>query len=111
MRPAVTGYQSEVDLRLAELRVLARDANVAGHRDLAAAAKREAVDRHHDGLAKTLYLARERLSRASFGGSGAGRRQRVELGDVGSRSEGFLSRPGDDDRADSVVALQIAQRA
>src|SRR5580658_6923384 len=109
LRTAVARYQSEVDLRLPELRVLARDAYVAGHGKLAAAPERESIDRHHDRFPETLDLTRDALPSAGLLGPGAGRAQCVELGDVSSRGEGLLSGAGDDDDADFVVALHVAQ--
>src|SRR5207247_7648161 len=45
LRAAPAGDDPEVDLRLAELRLGARVAEIAGERQLAAAAEREALDR------------------------------------------------------------------
>ena len=39
-----TPGEAEIHFGLTELRVLARDADIAGHREFAAAAEREAVD-------------------------------------------------------------------
>ena len=54
LRAAVAGNDAEVDLRLAEPRRVGRDAQRARHRQLAAAAEREAVDRGDHRLAHVL---------------------------------------------------------
>ena len=54
LRAAVAGNEPEVDLRLAELRRVGRDPQRARHRQLAAAAEREAVDRGDRRLAEVL---------------------------------------------------------
>jgi hypothetical protein len=106
---AVTWNQSEVDLGLTELRILAGDENVAGHRDLTAASECKPIDRHDNGFTQTLDLTSEGLSAASLVCTGAGRRQSVELRDVGARGKCLFSRTGHDDCANAVVALHVAQ--
>ena len=54
LRAAGAGHDPELDLRLAELRVLAGDDHVARHRELAAAAERDAADRRDERLADPL---------------------------------------------------------
>ena len=54
LRAGVAGDEPEIDFRLAELRGVGGDPDRARHRELAAAAQREAVDRGNDGLPHVL---------------------------------------------------------
>ncbi len=110
LRAAVAGNEAEIDFRLTELGVLARDEYVAGHRQLAAAAEREAVDRHHDGLTHPLDLACERLAATRLLGSRTGRRERVELADVGARGEGLFARACKDDGTNARILFHLGER-
>src|SRR5262249_50584043 len=69
LRAAAAGKQSQLDLALAELRVLHGDADGAGHRRLPAAAQRQPVDGRTDWLAEILnemeHLLPERLDRSA----------------------------------------------
>ena len=58
---AEAGDDPELDLRLTEQRRARGDADVAGHRQLAAAAEREAVDRGDRGDAGLADLAQQRM--------------------------------------------------
>ncbi len=99
---AVSGDEAELDLRLAEARGFAGKAHVAGERELATAAKREAVDKRDDGFAAGLDLAKDGLSperlRLARGGVGGG-----ELVDVGAGGKGLFARPGEQDDAHAGV--------
>ena len=65
LRAAVTGDEPEVDLGLAELRGIGRNAERAGHRELAPAAERVAVDRGNGRLAQMLDRGRTPAGRGS----------------------------------------------
>ncbi len=58
LRPAASRDQPELDLRLAELRVLGRDADVAAHRELEPAAEAEAVDRRDERRPRGVHPVR-----------------------------------------------------
>ena len=62
-RAAVAGQEAELHFRLAELRRIARDPDVARHGQLAAATKREAVDRRDHRLVQALERAEHQLAR------------------------------------------------
>jgi hypothetical protein len=101
LRPAEPGDDPELDLGLAELRRLRRIDEVAGQRQLAAAAEREPVDRrdHRDRqrrqrLAHRVALARE-LPRLRLGH----RRHRRDVGPGDER----LARAGQHEPADRPV--------
>ena len=65
LRAGVAGDDAEIDLRLAEARGVGGDPDRAGHRQLAAAAEREAVDRGNDRLAEVLDQIEDVLTCAS----------------------------------------------
>ena len=65
LRAAAARKESELDLGLAELRALHRDPDGAGHRRLAAAAERKAVDRRDHRLAEILDEIEHLLSEAA----------------------------------------------
>jgi hypothetical protein len=71
---------------------------------------REAVDCHDDGLAQTLDLPREGLSAPGLICTRACGRERVQLGDVGSRRESPFAGAGNNDRSDGIVTLHRGQR-
>src|SRR6202163_1152289 len=110
LRAAVARQDAEVHLGLAELRVLARDANVARHGELAAAAEREAVDRCDHRHAQAFERARERLTFARLRLAGARVGQRVELADVRARGERLRARAGEDHGAERVVRAELSAR-
>ena len=104
LRAAVAWHESELHLGLTELRGLRRDANVARHRELAAAAEREAIHggdhrlgRRLEATKHVLAALRERLRRD--------RAVLLELGDVGAGDEGAAG-AGEDDAANARVAAQ-----
>ena len=63
LRAGEAGHQAELDLGLAELRGVGREPQRAGHRQLAAAAQGEAVDRGDDGLAQLLDQVEDAAAR------------------------------------------------
>ena len=72
LRAGVAGDQAEIDFRLSELRGVGGEPQRAGHRQLAAAAERVAVDRGDDRLAEVLdeiedVLPGSACSRAAVG--------------------------------------------
>jgi len=96
----------ETDLRLAERRVVRRQTDVAGERELGPPAEGEAVDRGDDRLRRPL----DQLVRLLPGGQ-AGvrlqRRPRRHLADVAARAEGAVPTAGEDQDAQ---AASIAAR-
>src|SRR5439155_16133076 len=62
LRTSVSRLDPQRHLRLSELRVLARDTHVTGHRQLAAAAQRESVDRRDHRLAARLQAPQHALA-------------------------------------------------
>ena len=94
LRPAVPGRNAQLHFRLAELCVLARDPNVARHRELAAAAQRKAVDRGDDRFAARLQSSQHGLTplRARFA---VERPLAREIADVGAGNERFGPRAGE----------------
>jgi hypothetical protein len=105
---AAAGDDAEVDLGLAEARRLARDADVARERQLAAAAETEAVNHGDDGLGEGIDGGEERAPghHVALRDGGAP----LELTDVGARDESLLARAGDDDDADGLVLAQLFER-
>src|SRR5206468_11680921 len=102
LRAAVAGRDTELYFGLPELRVLARDADVARHRQLAAAAEGEPVDRGDDGFAARLETPQDALAalRARLAVEWSLAR---EVADVGAGDERFRARAGDDGALDSEV--------
>ena len=103
----IAGNDAEVDLGLAEARGVGGNAQRARHRQLAAAAQREAVDgRDHrlaevvDGVEDPLPVTRVLLA---FRG-----REHGQLVDVGAGHERLLAGAGEDNRADVVVGAKPA---
>src|SRR5204862_4107057 len=86
LRGAVAGNDAELHLGLAELRRLGSETNVTGHRELASAAEREAVDGGERRLRRLLEPTKDALApfgaRLSLDGVLLG-----ELRDVGPRHE------------------------
>src|SRR3989441_834675 len=103
--PAVAGCNAELQLGLAELGVLTRDAQVAGHRELAPAAQREAVHRRDHRLPARLESPQHGLA-AQRAGLTVERALLGEVSDVGPRHEGLGAGPGEDRSADIVVRGQ-----
>ena len=99
--------QSKIaDLWLAELGLLGGNHDVAHHRELAAAAQREAVHRG-DGGDLAVGDGGPGLARELLGDDG-GERLRAQLGDVGAGGEGPAA-AGDDDAAAGRVGLAGVQ--
>ena len=78
------------------MRGVGRDAKRAGHRELAAAAEREAVDGGDDRLAEILDDVEDVLARQRVLAAGR-RRLRGQLVDVGAGNKRLVARTGDDD--------------
>ena len=109
LRAACAGDQAELDLRLPELRVLGRDPDVAGHRELEPAAQAVAVDRGDHRGATGVHPPAELLDparRAPFRGLLDRRAQRRELRDVGACDERLLAGAAEDESADLVGAVE-----
>ena len=101
--PAGAGDDAEQDLGQPELRVLgAAIPEVAGERDLAPSAEREAVDRRDRRLRDRLEVAAGRSSAPTSGAISSGPKLDHGL-DVGAGGEDPLASP-DDDRPHAVVA-------
>ena len=98
LRPAEAGDDPELDLGLAEERRLRRDAHVAGHGQLAAAAEGETVDRG-DGDDARAREAAQQIVRGLQQLAPAGLVHRGEGLDVGAGREEQRVRGGDDQRA------------
>ena len=107
LRAAAARDQAELDLGLAELRVVGADPDVAAHRELEAAAEAVAVDRGDEGRVGRVHAVAERMQ--SAGGAtlvAAGLAQRRELLDVGTGDEGALAGASQHDRARALVAVE-----
>src|SRR5262245_10185210 len=107
LRAAEAGRDPEVRLGLPHPRALFEEPEVAGHRDLAAAAERVAVDRGDDGLGEPLDLPHHAVTEADEGVDVVAGEGRAE---VGAGAEDAVARPGDDDRVHRVVALHRVER-
>ena len=105
---AAAGDEAEIDLRLAEARLVGGDAHVAGHRELAAAAEAKAVDHRDHRLREGGHDVED--AGAAHREALVERRTAGELADVGAGDERLLARAGDDDHADAVVGLDLRQR-
>src|SRR5207249_7432226 len=86
LRAPISRRDPQLHLRLSELRILAGDPDMTRHRQLAAAAERESVDRGDHRLAAGLEAPEDRLPalRARFAVEGPLPRQ---IGDVGAGDE------------------------
>ena len=107
MRAAGAGHDAELDLGLAELRVVPGDDDVAGHRQLAAAAQGEAAHRGDDRLADAPdpVPVGERVLAGQVGRVLDG-----ELLDVGAGREGALPVAGEHDDPAVGVAVEGLER-
>ena len=110
LRSAAAGNEPERDFGLAEFRGLHRDPDGAGHRRLAAAAEREAVDRRDHRLAEVFDEIEDLLSEPA-GLLGLERRDLRELADVGAGDERLVAGAGQDDAADRRVVASVLERA
>ena len=108
LRSAAARKESECDLRLAELRVFHRDPDGAGHRRLAAASERKAVDSRDHRLAEILDQIEYALSEAA-GPFGVDRGRMRELADVGAGDEGFVAGPRQDDATHGRIVLRMLE--
>jgi hypothetical protein len=95
-----------VGLSLSHPRGLLQDADVAAHRDLAAAAQRVPVDRRDHRLREALDTADHAVPEAD---ERADVRPLEGRAEVRARAEDLVPRPGDDRRAHAVVAFQLGQ--
>ena len=104
--PPAPGNDAELDLRLAELRRVGGEDEIAHHRDLASPAEREAGDRGDNGLARLRHIlpprdevAEERLGEGLV----------LHFLDVGAGGERLL-RAGQHNRADGGIGLEGFER-
>src|SRR6516165_2933564 len=93
---SAAGKQSQLDLGLAELRVLDSDADGARHCRLATAAQRKAVDGRDHRLAEILDEI-EHLLPGAAGPFGVDRTRVRELADIGAGDECLVARTGEND--------------
>ena len=98
---------ADVDLRLSELRVFRRDADVARHRELASAAKAVAVDHRDQGLRKSVYDVVERGVAICI--PLVNRFLPRELVDVRARDERLVADARDQRHSDGVVLLELPE--
>ena len=91
LRAGIAGDDPEVDLGLPEPRRVGGDPERAGHRQLAAAAEREAVDRGDHRFAEVLDQVEDVLPRPRMFAA-ADRRLHRQLVDVGAGDERLLAR-------------------
>src|SRR5215469_254187 len=110
LRAAAAGKQSQLDLRLTELRMLDRDADGAGHCRLAAAAQCKAVDCRDHRLSEILDEI-EHLLPVAAGPLGVDRTRMRELADVGAGNECLVARAGENDAAHGSVIPCILERS
>ena len=106
--PPPPGTSPECDFGLAELRGLHRDPDGAGHRRLAAAAERKAIDGRDHRLAEILDEIEHLLSEAA-GLLGFERRDMRELADVGAGDERLVAGARQDDAAYRGVVPRILE--
>ena len=108
LRSAAARNESQRDFGLAKFRVLDGDPDGAGHRRLAAAAERKAIDGCDHRLAEILDEIEHLLSETA-GLFGFDRRDMRELADVGAGDEGFVAGSGQDDAAHRGVVPRILE--
>ena len=108
LRSAAARNESQRDFGLAEFRVLHRDPDGAGHRRLAAAAERKAIDGRDHRLAEILDEIEHLLSEAA-GLFGLERADMRELADVGAGDERLVAGAGQDDAAHRGVVPRILE--
>ncbi len=105
---APAGDQPERDLGLPELGVRRRVADVAGERDLAAAAERVAVDGRDRGLRHRLEQTPDLVADLGELARLLGR-DLAHVLEVGAADEGAVARAGEHDAANARVLAQLAQ--
>ena len=108
LRSAAARNESERDFGLAELRGLHRDPDGAGHRRLAAAAERKAIDGRDHRLAEILDEIEHLLPEAA-GLLCLERRDMRELADVGAGDERLVAGAGQDDAAHRSIVSRILE--
>src|SRR4030095_8379029 len=97
---------AQVGFGLTHPRGLLEDADVATHRDLAAAPESVAVDRGHHRLREALDPAHHAVAEAN---ERAPVRALESGAEIGPRAEDLVARSGDDHAADRVVVLEIGE--
>ena len=107
--PPPPGTSPKRDFGLAELRVLHRDPDGAGHRRLAAAAERKAIDGRDHRLAEILDEIEDLLPETA-GLLRLERRDMRELADVGAGDERLVAGAGQDDAAHRSVVPRVLER-
>ena len=110
LRAAEAGDDAEVDLGLAELRLVAGVDEVARERELAAAAEREAVDRGDRRLRSSASIASPTRAPSSANAARLVGVMLGHLGDVGAGDERLVAGAGQDHDAHARVAVDLAQR-
>ena len=107
LRAAAAGDEPELDLGLAQLRVVGADPHVAAHRELESAAEAEAVDRGDERSPRRIHSMPDRVQTPCGAAlAAAGLAKRRELLDVGARDERPLAGAEQHDRARLVVAVE-----
>ena len=112
LRAAASGYDANVNLRLADAEVAdGHDAQVAGEGELAAAATALAVYGRDDGLRQVLQAQFHPVKRHPLGTRRLGRRLAVgharQLRDVEVGDEDAIDAAGKDDDPHGIVALNL----
>ena len=102
LRPAPSGEDAQVDLWLAQSRVVRREPDVTGQYQLTPPSEGESVDRGDDRLAKRLNT-REQLMPALGIITRLLDRCLAHVPDIGSSREGLLTCPRDHNDPDGVV--------
>ena len=108
LRPGKPRNQAQVDLRLTESGRVGRQPQRAGHRQLAAAAEREAIDGRDDRLAEVLHRVEHPLPKPSVIPS-ARWREPGELVDVGAGHERLRAGACQDNRANAGVCAELGK--
>ena len=106
--PPPPGTSPERDFRLAELRAFHGDPDGAGHRRLAAAAERKAVDGRDHRLAEILDEIEHLLPEAA-GLLGLDRGTLRELADVGAGDESLVAGARQDDAAHRGIVARVLE--
>ena len=108
--PAESRNDSEVDLRLSEARLFARDDQIAGQRQFESATQGESVDggnyRNRQLLEGTHHTMPEASKLKALDGLHVGHR-----GNIGARNKGAIAGPGDYQYADGRVVTHVTQHA
>lgn len=108
LRAAIAGDDAQVDLRLAELGVLAGEAHVTGHGQLAAATQGKTVHGRDHRLSEALDGIEDALPAFGKDPTRIGVLP-VELGDIGASREGLFAAARDHHGMDGGVGLQVGE--